>query len=89
MTSFTDIFSYWIVIWFIFFILFHRNIYIPNPKFMIILGIVTNFATLFEDLCQGLCQGLCQVFSPKIQPSWKCAKVCAKVCARDRYSRSS
>lgn len=48
MVFFLDIFSYWIVIWFILFILFHTLIYIPNPKFMIILGIIANGIVLFE-----------------------------------------
>jgi Ca2+/Na+ antiporter len=49
-----DIFSYWIITWFIIYIILKQyNIYILNPKFALILGLVANMSTLMMIIIKG------------------------------------
>lgn len=49
-----DIFSYWIITWFIIYIILKQfNIYILNPKFALILGLVANMTTLMTIIIKG------------------------------------
>jgi len=45
----SDIFSYWIITWFLIYIILRQyNINIPSPKFLIFLGIIINTYTLIK-----------------------------------------
>ena len=46
----SDIFSYWIITWFLIYIILrqYNNVNIPSPKFLIFLGIIINTYTLIK-----------------------------------------